>query len=53
MITIAMWKEWCDEYAGLGWYLVCTLFSPFSIICDVALLPFEIIAFIVWKIRKG
>lgn len=52
MITIRMWKEWCDKNDGLEWYLACTLLSPLSIIFDVMLLPFEIIAFIIWKIRS-
>ena len=49
MITITIWKNfirWCPEMID---YLAALLFSFFTIPLDIALLPVEIVAFILWK----
>lgn len=52
MITKALWgmlMKWSPEPLD---YLLALFISPITICMDLVLLPLEIIALIIWKIRE-
>lgn len=53
MITYTWWKRlFEDDFWQLTDYLFATIMTPFALIFDVLFIPFEIVAFVIWKARN-
>ena len=53
MITYSLWKIlFGDNFWQLIDYLFVTIMTPFTLILDILVIPFEIVALIIWEVRK-
>lgn len=59
MITYYIWQTLPIDYIFfikyISWFklFLCVLLTPFTILLDLILLPFEIISFIIYKIMEN
>lgn len=53
MLTYKLWKDYTEYDPDALTYLYCLVASILYILLDVVLSPFELIAFIMFKIKEG